>query len=281
MILVKLEQSQVPVTYADDWNSRPRPRRARAPRPAIEPATIFQPQDPSLSPAEHFPLQSNTAVGAFPRFINRFDSREILLVVDGSCVNNGRHVDENAAPVAGCAFQFKSNGTLVTPADAISSLPYVGSNAGTAGTVAFRLERMGPTGQEFEPTSNRAKLRAVIAALQFRAWYGEGWRRVVILTDLEYVVDGATQYLPSWARRQWRKPGRKGKYANRDLWREFMRVMELLRAHGCDVAFWLVRPFDEMGTKFLAETKLAARNAARERVGVIHEEFTKLCGILL
>ena len=70
----------------------------RPPRPPRR----LTPQDPSLSPEAHFPLQTVASPDRtpFPRFINRFDSREILLAVDGSCVNNGRHVGLGCEGVA-------------------------------------------------------------------------------------------------------------------------------------------------------------------------------------
>ncbi len=83
----------------------PRPPRRltwRARRAQIQPAFLFTPQDPSLSPEAHFLLQTVASPHRtpFPRFINRFDSREILLAVDGSCVNNGRHVGLGCEGVA-------------------------------------------------------------------------------------------------------------------------------------------------------------------------------------
>ncbi len=149
-------------------------RRPAAHRPRIIPATVFEPQDSTLSPEEHFPLQTNLAIRAHPRFINRFDSREILLVVDGSCVNNGRHCEPSTAPIGGCSFTFRNSESAPIEADsAIAGLSLERGIIGT-GTIGFQLERLGPTGQEWEHTSNCAKLRAVIAALQFR----EGGRKV-------------------------------------------------------------------------------------------------------
>ncbi|KAH6842700.1 hypothetical protein B0I37DRAFT_417862 [Chaetomium sp. MPI-CAGE-AT-0009] len=191
-----------------------RPARRLTRHARVQPATVFHPQDPSLSPEAHFPLQtvSGPDRAPFPRFINRFDSREMLLVVDGSCVNNGRHANRLADPTGGWAFIFKGAGSTDTPVMPSSHHHHhhhqqtIPPNAATpspsppppAGRVAFPLERHGPTGERAEHTSNRAKLRAVIGALQFRAWGGEGWRRVVVLTDLEYVVWGATLWLPRW-----------------------------------------------------------------------------------
>ncbi|GIJ87411.1 hypothetical protein Asppvi_006317 [Aspergillus pseudoviridinutans] len=53
-------------------------------------------------------------------------------------------------------------------------------------------------------TSNRAELRAVIVALQFRFWPGEGWTKIVIATDSEYVLEGATSWIKGWVQNEWR-----------------------------------------------------------------------------
>lgn len=179
----------------------PGPRKAR---PTIQPATIFTPQDDNLAPEIHFPVQTVFAPDRtpYPRFVNHFDSREMLLVIDGSCINNGRHLSKSDPPSAGCSFMYKNTGSshLSTAKPAAAAvpitLPFLSSEeaAKPTGSVAFRLEEQGPTGEFAEHTSNRAKLRAVIAALQFRPWASEGWRRVVILTDLSYIVYGATSW---------------------------------------------------------------------------------------
>ncbi|SPQ26751.1 605985cb-d4ee-4da0-81cb-a9ad04e6471e [Thermothielavioides terrestris] len=275
------------------------PSRRLTRRSQVRPATIFVPQDRTLSPEEHFPLQTISAPGRlpFPRFINRFDSREILLVIDGSCVNNGRHANPEQDPVGGCSFIFKGSSS--------SSSPPSSTRQPVAGSVAFRLERRGPRGDAAPHTSNRAKLRAVIAALQFRAWAGEGWRRVVVLTDLEYIVWGATRWLPRWVARRWRKPpsspsssssrrgngggwrgyGCRGCYRNRDLWEELQARIEELWAHGCEVSFWLVRGVGQGGRGggdgVIARAKEAARRAARSGPAEEVEMFTKLCGIMV
>src|SRR5690554_2555710 len=77
------------------------PSRRLTRRSKVQPATLFTPQDRNLSPEAHFPLQtvSGPDRAPFPRFINRFNSREILLVVDGSCINNGRHANKLQDPV--------------------------------------------------------------------------------------------------------------------------------------------------------------------------------------
>jgi ribonuclease HI len=255
-------------------------------RAALQPATIFTPQDASLAPEVHFPLQTVCAPDRppYPRFVNRFDSREILLVIDGSCVNNGRHDQKHEAPVGGCSFTFKGTPSIdLKPRPIPVTFPFLGlKDQEVTGSIAFRLEREGPHGEYVEHTSNRAKLRAVIAALQFRPWDAEGWRRVVILTDLEYIASGATTWLPRWAKRGWKKPGRgAGKYANRDLWEELQGRIDELRERGCEVSFWLVRSSDEYESQFIARAKVAAQKAARVNPGIEVEKYTKLCGIML
>jgi ribonuclease HI len=74
----------------------------------------------------------------------------------------------------------------------------------TVGYANFHLEKEGPFGEPSLQTSNRAELRAVIAALRFRAWQGEGFKSLVIATDSEYVVEGATNWARGWLRNNWR-----------------------------------------------------------------------------
>jgi ribonuclease HI len=239
-------------------------------RAALQPATIFTPQDASLVPEVHFPLQTVCAPDRppYPRFVNRFDSREILLVIDGSCVDNGRHNRKYEAPVAGCAFSFKGTPSIdLEPGPTPVTFPFLGlkEQQEVMGSIAFRLEREGPYGEPIEHTSNRAKLRAVIAALQYRPWDAEGWRRVVILTDLKYIVRGTTTWLPRWVKRAWKKPRRRrGKYANRDIWEELQGRIDELRARGCEVSFWLVRGSDENESQFIARQGRSAEGGQVE-----------------
>jgi ribonuclease HI len=277
---------------ADPHHATPTPHLTRL--STINPATLFIPFSPRETPETHFPLQTLFHRCPFPRFINRYNSHEILLAIDGSCLNNGRAVDPAQAPVAGCSFVYKlgvpssidgsatiTTGTTTTGTP--TTLPFVGGGEGITGKVGFRLEQRGPRDDLLEHTSNRAKLRAVIAALDFRAWHGEGWRRVVIATDLEYIVYGATQWLPIWVLRRWRTQRGRG-IANRDLWEELQARIEYLREYGTEVSFWLVPSHRLQGNQFfglLGEAKSAAREAARIQPEETTEQFTKLCGLLV
>lgn len=61
----------------------------------------------------------------------------------------------------------------------------------------------------------------------------------MVLTDLEYLVLGATRWVRRWVGRGWVKPGSEGRgcYANRDLWEVLVERMEELRDRGCEVSF--------------------------------------------
>ena len=72
--------------------------------------------------------------------------------------------------------------------------------SGNTLVVSGRLEKKGPFGDNSIQTSNRAELRAVIAALQFRYWPGEGFYTFVVATDSEYVVEGSTKWAKTWAK---------------------------------------------------------------------------------
>lgn len=279
----------------------------------IRPAGIFRPHDHFMTPEKHFPLQTVHNRTQFPRFVNRFNSREMMLVVDGSCLNNGAGVGRNppiekgGEPSAGASFIYKNNPSYVTGPHG-TSMPFLavgeyakgGASLGSAtipmpeitGKIAMRLEQQGPRGDIQRHTSNRAKLRAVIAALDFRPWSGEGWERIIIVTDLQYVVYGATKWMPVWLNRRWRSaPGRtrEGRYrigkkiANRDLWEELQSRIDALWANGVDVAFWLVPPKSLIGrdSLLLKEAKTAAKEAAKSSPEASAEEYTRLCGIFV
>lgn len=173
----------------------------------IERITRFSPPEDTDTPQSLF-------VPAH-RFIRRSNEVQILVYTDGACANNGQ-----PSATAGCAFVFRPSS----------------STASINGTVSFPLEKQGPSGVIYPPTSNRAELRAVIAALQFRAWHGEGWTELVIATDSEYVVSGATAWIRGWLRTGW-MTGKKTPVKNRDLWELLLQRIEDLPLR---VLFWRI-----------------------------------------
>ncbi|KAH6647790.1 hypothetical protein BKA67DRAFT_398129 [Truncatella angustata] len=258
-------------------NGFTRPFRRRLNRRAVvSVASQFTPHT-GETPETHFPLQTVNRLSQ-PRFINRYDSKEILVVVDGSCLNNGNTSYSDVPSSGGCSFIYKGGGTR-GPA---TSYPFLQDGTEVGGTIGFPLEHCGPGGELHDPTSNRAKLRAVIAALEFRPWHVEGWHRIVIATNLKYVVDGAVSFMPLWVRRRWRSArGGRRMVANRDLWEELHGAIENLRKHGTEVSFWLITRKDPAKN---SEVVQDARNAAQEAAWQYDEaaiEFTRLCGIHL
>lgn len=151
------------------------------------------------------------------RYILPSDHSKGLILTDGACLDNGH---EN--PKAGWAFYHGCN---------IEGKQLVASG---------RLEKEGPFGDEGRQTSNRAELRAVIAALGFRYWPGEGFRTLVFATDSEYVVEGCTKWAKSWIKNGWVKRQGGGAVKNRDLWEALLGQIERYREDGMSVEFWRI-----------------------------------------
>ncbi|KAB8213079.1 ribonuclease H-like domain-containing protein [Aspergillus novoparasiticus] len=181
--------------------------------------TKFQPPSTSDTPQSLFPPGiSSRGIPSVCRFIHRTNNELFLIYTDGACLDNGR-----ANPRAGCSFVFKPS----TP------------QPKGLGSVHFRLEDDGPTGEAHPQTSNRAELRAVIAALRFRFWPGEGFTSLLIATDSEYVVEGVTSWVRGWLQRGWRT--RTGSVVkNRDLWECILGEIERWDGHGMQVKFWRI-----------------------------------------
>ncbi|KAI1811983.1 hypothetical protein GGS20DRAFT_63568 [Poronia punctata] len=237
-------------------------------RSRVTTATIFTPMNPAETPEEHFPLQTVYPRASEPRFVNRYDSHEILLVVDGSCVNNG---SVSRIPKAGCSFAYKEyrKPQVYTYVD----IDQLGDPHDGPGAVGFALERINSEGEPLAANSNRAKLRAVIAALDYREWQTEGWRRIIVATDLEYVVFGATRWLPIWAKRRWRTTKHRP-VANRDLWEELHGSLCKLARVGTQVSFWLISSRDAIkeASVLMRDTKNLAKDVAVETSEVVGPE---------
>lgn len=203
------------------------------------------------TPQEAFPLwlQPGTAQ-QFPRFIHNSNRRCLLIYTDGAYLNNGQ-----SNPAAGWGFVFR----LPEP-----DFPQIGRISG-------RLEDRGPSGESYPQTNNRAELRAVIAALQFRAWFGEGFTKLVIATDSEYVTKGATEWVRNWGKNGWMTSNGKP-VQNRDLWEKLLSVVIVYEDNGMEICFWhIVRALNR-------EADSAAKEGARqERV----RDFSTLSGVLI
>ncbi|KAF5979787.1 ribonuclease H [Fusarium coicis] len=180
-------------------------------------------------------------------FHHHDDPKTFLIYTDGACLNNGQ---EN--PRAGWAFVFRPRQ----------------SNATTY--VTGRLENKGPFGDDHSQTSNRAELRAIIGALRFRHWNGEGFTRLVFATDSEYVVKGATAWVAGWLRKGW-KTSSGHRVKNRDLWEALLGELERWNVHGMRIQFW------KIPREWNIEADQLAKEAAR---GANNDEFTQPLGVL-
>ncbi|KAH6842276.1 ribonuclease H-like domain-containing protein [Chaetomium sp. MPI-CAGE-AT-0009] len=181
------------------------------------------------------------------RYTHRDDASTVLIRTDGACLDNGQ-----ANPKAGWAFW---HGV---------------SDDGTQLIASASLEAKGPFGAAAAQTSNRAELRAVIAALRFRHWPGEGFRTFVVATDSEYVVEGATKWAKTWMENGW-KTSAGNDVKNKDLWQALLGEIERASDNGLAVQFWRI-PREWNTVADAAAKSAAAREAAPS-------QWTEMMGI--
>ena len=148
------------------------------------------------------------------RFTYRYDRTKILIYTDGACINNGQY-----GAKAAWAFYFGPEPD--------------------ARTCSGRLENEGPFGDVCRQTSNRAELRAALAALRARQWFDDGYRTVVIASDSEYLVKGASCWARSWTEHQW-KTSEGDNVANQDLWEMLLGEAERYQEQGLAIEFWRI-----------------------------------------
>ncbi|KAM7197958.1 rnase h domain protein [Naviculisporaceae sp. PSN 640] len=180
----------------------------------------FQPPSTSVTPQELF--SGRMKFMEVKRFTLHDDPRTGLIYTDGACSENGQ-----TDPKAGWAFWH--------------GLSLSGDKLCADG----RLEKKGPFGDEAAQTSNRAELRAVIAALRFRYWPGENFRKLVIATDSEYIVEGATNWARKWAADNWTRRAaprsrQRTDVKNKDLWLALLGEVEKYKDDGMEVLFWRI-----------------------------------------
>jgi ribonuclease HI len=87
----------------------------------------------------------------------------------------------------------------------------------------FRLEPKGPTGEWAMATKERADIRAVTAALQFRRWpWVEDCISLVIATNSQYVIDGITTRVVGCLKNEWTND-MGDTVENQDLWKLLLK----------------------------------------------------------
>ncbi|KIY71960.1 ribonuclease H-like protein [Cylindrobasidium torrendii FP15055 ss-10] len=195
--------SKEPKTHSTDWR----------PGPLVHSVARFHPPTPNAHPTSLFAPETNI-IHPGARYVRRSNWREVLIYTDGACSNNGQN-----NPQAGWAAVYHP------------SIP----NA----NIQSRLELRGVDGKPYPQTSNRAELRAVLGALEYRHWPGEGFLHIVIATDSEYVVLGMTERLEKWRRTGW-KTASGQPVKNRDLWEAIAKKAEDFGKWGTQTQFWLI-----------------------------------------
>ncbi|EEU43775.1 uncharacterized protein NECHADRAFT_82905 [Fusarium vanettenii 77-13-4] len=201
----------------------------------------FNPPKPRSEPLELFP--PTPTVSGHVRFIHRNDGNRVLAYTDGACINNGQ-----LEPRAGWAVVFGKPGS---------------DQEGSQNVVSSRLENEGPFGDDSVATSNRAELRAAIAALRVCDWHDEGFKNIVIATDSSYVVQGATSWAKNWVRKGWTtRVG--GNVKNKDLWDLLLGEVERLKQQGLSVDLWNIPRENN------TEADAAAKQAAQNEIDIAH-----------
>ncbi|KAI1384829.1 ribonuclease H-like protein [Hypoxylon trugodes] len=209
--------------------------------------TKFTPPTPFSIPTQLFP--GRRTYMQWTRYIDRNDPRSVLILTDGACLNNGQ-----PNPKAGWAFV---HGPGLTGQPAVAS---------------GRLESKGPFGDESIQSSNRAELRAVIAALRSRAWEGEGFNTVTFATDSEYVVEGATSWARRWITNGW-KTSMGADVKNKDLWEMLLGEVEKANEERLSVRFW------KIPREYNIVADVAAKAAASE--GNVPDRWVETVGIAI
>jgi ribonuclease HI len=174
--------------------------------------------------------------------VNVLNPQQVLVYVAGACIDSG-------LPTARAAW------SLIFRPEAPDA------------NVGCRLEQDGPQ------TQDRAELRGVIAALQYRNWNTEGFRSLVVATNSDYVIRGATELVWKWEKNGWKNPQDAFPVANRGLWEKFMKEVRRLESIGVEPKFWYIdAEWNE------AAVELAMAGTQRQDVDA---SFQKVVGVLV
>lgn len=102
---------------------------------------------------------------------------------------------------------------------------------GWAGIVASEERVVELGGKEEHTTNNRMELVGVIRSLEFSinnfqsASSADGFSKIVVNTDSEYVMKGITLWIHGWIKKGWKTAAKKP-VLNQDLWQELWSLVE-------------------------------------------------------
>ncbi|KIM45696.1 hypothetical protein M413DRAFT_24840 [Hebeloma cylindrosporum] len=208
MAIPKLSEMPIGPTNYQPWEGTVIPPTP-IPNDAADAQRTFTPPTPSSTPNELFSVQINNCSVRGYRFVRKTDPEQMLMFVDGSSLGNG-------SPTARAGF-----GVVSAPLEWYQPL-------------SKRLEQDGNA-----QTNNRAELRAVLAALGLRWWYGEGFKKVVVASDSEYVVNGISKWMLTWRKNEW-KTNTGAVIVNLDIWKKIDEKLRGMEKQGMLVQFWWI-----------------------------------------
>jgi hypothetical protein len=103
-----------------------------------------------------------------------------------------------------------------------------------------------------ESTARRAQLRAVLAAIELANWEEEGFDKIVIGVEQNWIVSGVSNDIWRWKRNGWIN-ATGGMVEDRDLWELIDEAIMTYEKIDCNVRFWQISPNDARLAKNLAE----------------------------
>ncbi|PWW72638.1 hypothetical protein C7212DRAFT_359910 [Tuber magnatum] len=166
----------------------------------------FVPPSPLSTPLSEFSFAQNSAPVPSQRLIRNGDPKQVLLFIDGSCIAAG---SPGSRPGYGVYFRREDN-------------------------VYGRLEDYDGD----DSASGVAELWAAVIALQLRPWREEGFDRLVLACDAEYVVMGVCELAEKWAAKGWKAGGKA--ISGKDAWEKLLFELAVQEARGVHVQFWLI-----------------------------------------
>lgn len=122
-------------------------------------------------------------------------------------------------------------------------------------------------------TARRAQLRSALAAIELANWEEEGFDKIVIGVDQDWIVQGITTDIWRWKHTGWKLTGHSPQGApgesvpDRDLWELLDAAVTKYEEIDCNVRFWHIHAQDGALVKRLAEMG-ATKNVA-ERPAVV------------
>jgi len=173
----------------------------------------FQPYPHDAAPEELFITALNYCSAPTLRYISMQDERQTNMFCD-ACLNNSQVYARG-----GCAVMLSPPDSENPEPDAITEVPLKIDGA--------------------RHTNNRAELYSVTVGLRLRYWRSEGFERIVLAMNSEYVVLGISERINKWISRGWRTAAGTP-VANRDLWEELLEKLREMEKGGMHVQFWLI-----------------------------------------